>query len=217
MKKTLFSLLICVTFVVSTAFSQLPLTKQNNSTNKAKTVTAKTKAKVKPTAKPKPIKKPVAKPTQKPKPITKPVAKPTPKPTPKPVEKTIDGDLQSIIEKMYIISQVKLPKIGYTKLTAENSKYYIGTNNVEYVEALASEPLMGSFAHSVVLLRVKDGASANIKKIKEEIKNNVDPRKWICVGVEPENVIVDNCGNLVILIMSKDAEKLQKAFTALSK
>jgi outer membrane biosynthesis protein TonB len=215
MKKTLFSLLICVAFTFTTAFSQLPLTKQNASTNKSKTVVAKVKTTAKPKAKTattkklKPVKKPVTKPVVKP--------KPTPKPTPKPVEKGIEGDLKSIIEKLYIISQVKLPKTGNTELTAENSKYYIGTNNVEYTEALASEPLMGSFAHSVVLLRVKDSTSANIKKIKEEIKTKVDPRKWICVGVEPENVIVDNVGNLVILIVSNDSEKIHKAFIALSK
>ena len=44
----------------------------------------------------------------------------------------------------------------------------------------------------------------------QTIKDNVNPRKWICVGVEAEDVIVKNKGNLVILIMVENEETRQK-------
>lgn len=123
-------------------------------------------------------------------------------------------DLSVIMETIYENSGLELPNLANTELTEENEAYFIGTNDVEYTEALASEPMMSSIAHSVVLLRVEDGA--DIEAVKETIKTKVDPRKWICVGVEEEDIIVDNIGNLVILIMINDSTALHDAFTSLA-
>lgn len=127
----------------------------------------------------------------------------------------LKGELSAIFETIYKNSGMELPNLANTELTKENEAYYIGTNDVAYTEALASEPMMSSIAHSVVLLRVEEGA--DIEKIKETIKAKVDPRKWICVGVEEDDVVVDNIGNLVILIMVNDSDALHNAFLALAK
>jgi hypothetical protein len=67
-------------------------------------------------------------------------------------------------------------------------------------EAYVSEPMIGSIAHTVLLVRMEEGA--DVEAAKKAIKDNVNPRKWICVGVEDEkNVIVDNRGDLIVLIM----------------
>ena len=96
------------------------------------------------------------------------------------------------------------------EITDENVESFIGTSNVEYTEALANESMVGSIAHSVVLVRVNDSKQA-IEAV-EEIKNNVNPRKWICV--EASNVVVKSKGNLVLLIMSNEelAPKLEANF-----
>ena len=60
--------------------------------------------------------------------------------------------------------------------------------------------MMTSVAHSVVLIRVKDEMTA--LKAKEELKETVDPRKWVCVGVD--NVITESKGNLVLLVMDDE-------------
>ena len=56
-------------------------------------------------------------------------------------------------------------------------------------------------------------------KTKEErveaIKENVNPRKWMCAEVAEEDVIVKNRGNVIILIMVENSEfreKLNKGF-----
>lgn len=163
----------------------------------------------------KPVAKPIVKPEPKPtpKPETKPEQKPEVKPEEKPEDSILKGELDKIIEKIYSITALKLPKTGTTVVTPENSKYYLGIDTITFTEGLASEPLMGSYAHSMVLLRVEDGA--DIDKIKADIKNNVDPRKWICVGVEPEKVVVDNIDNLIILIVDDSSEKFHDAFLSL--
>ncbi|MDI9463419.1 MAG: hypothetical protein QM368_07430 [Bacillota bacterium] len=85
---------------------------------------------------------------------------------------------------------------------------------IDFQEAVASEPLIMPSAYELCLVRVKEGA--DIENIKKQIKDNVDPMKWVCVGVDPENIIVDNIGNVIILIMSDDqGEALHKAFLAL--
>ena len=75
---------------------------------------------------------------------------------------------------------------------------------------------MTARAHSVCLVRLEDGA--DVEKAKAEILENVNPRKWICVGVDPENVKVANIGNLVILVMDNDnAQDFIDSFLALEK
>lgn len=131
-------------------------------------------------------------------------------------EKNVEGNLEDIMAKVYQeLPQEETPMmLENTKITDENIEYYLGTSDIEYEEALASESATGSIAHSVVLVRTKK--NANIEKIKQKIKENVDPRKWICVGVEKEDVIVKNKGNLIILIMTQTGkDKLEKGFNNL--
>lgn len=128
-------------------------------------------------------------------------------------EKNLEGSLEELMTKVYQnIPEDKLPMmLSNTKVTEENVEYYLGTKDIEFKEALASEPMVGSIAHSVVLVRTKD--NANVEEVKKKIKDNVDPRKWICVGVEENDVIVENKGNLIILIMSSELkEDIQKGF-----
>lgn len=116
----------------------------------------------------------------------------------------VNGTLEEIMEKVYSnVPQEERPMmLTNTEVNIENIEYYLGANDIEYESALASESGVGSIAHSVVLVRTKD--NADIEAIKKRIKENVNPRKWICVGVEKEDVIVENKGNLIILIMIED-------------
>lgn len=127
----------------------------------------------------------------------------------------VDGTLEELMEKVYEgIGENEMPMVANTELTADNSVYYTGVESTAYTEGIASEAMIGSIAHSVVLLRAADEASA--ETLKEDIKANVDPRKWICV--EAEEVITDNIGDLVILIMSDGtlAPKVHENFLALA-
>lgn len=129
--------------------------------------------------------------------------------------KNISGTLEEIMDKVYAnIPEDQRPMmLMNTELTKENVEIYLGTADIEFEEGIASESATGSIAHSVVLLRVKDGA--NVELIKEKIENSVNPRKWICV--EAEEVEVESKGNLIILIMSSESntEKIENSFNNL--
>jgi hypothetical protein len=135
----------------------------------------------------------------------------------------LEGSLEDIMAKIYETAVVDDNFKEYIKLglfndevTAERTEYYLGKADIEFETALASEPMMQPGAYSLVLVRVKEGA--DVEKIKTDIKENVDPMKWICVGVKEENIIVDSIGDVIFLVMSDDqAKPLHNAFLALEK
>ena len=118
-------------------------------------------------------------------------------------EKNIEGKLSDIMTNIYSdINQDEMPMLDnfdVLEVAPDNIEYYIGTSDIEYSEIYASEPMMSSVAYSVVLVRMKDGA--DIEEAKTKIKENVDPRKWLCVEVAKEDVIVKSKGDLIILVM----------------
>ena len=130
--------------------------------------------------------------------------------------KNVEGSLEDIMTKVYgDIPSNQLPMmLSNIEITSENQEYYLGTNDITYKEALASESMVGSIAHSVVLILLNDSSDA--EKVVSKLKESVNPRKWVCVGVE--EVKVENIGDLVIVIMN-DTHKdtLSENFNNLSK
>ena len=127
-------------------------------------------------------------------------------------EKQVEGTLEEIMTKVYadVPEEERPMMLTNFEVTEENVENYLGTKDIEYEEALASESAVGSIAHSVVLVRMKDGA--NIEDAKKKIEENANPKKWICV--EADDVVVKNKGNLIILIMSSSnyIEKIENSF-----
>lgn len=116
--------------------------------------------------------------------------------------KNVEGSLEEIMAKVYEgIPEENLPMmLGNIQIDSENVEGFLGTAEVSYKEAIVSESMVGSIAHSVALVRLNDAKDADVAV--EKIKANVNPRKWICV--EASNVAVKSKGDLVILIMSNE-------------
>ena len=77
-------------------------------------------------------------------------------------------------------------------------KSYTGLDSAEKItEAAAFEPMMGSMAFSMVLVRTVEGADS--KAVAESMKSGIDTRKWICV--EADDLKVAGFGDVVMLIM----------------
>lgn len=125
--------------------------------------------------------------------------------------KNIEGTLPDLMKKVYQdIDEDRFPMaLQNFEVTEENVENYLGSKDIEFKEALASESMVGSFAYSVVLVRTKEGA--DVEKVKKQIKESVNPRKWLCVWVE--NVIVESKGDLIIVILSDNlGAEIQKGF-----
>ena len=118
--------------------------------------------------------------------------------------------MNEVVDKLYVGLEDNMPMVGSTEITKDNMKSYIGIDNLDIKEGVASEALIGSIAHSVVVLRVSD--KVDVEKAKNDIKENANPRKWVCV--EAEKVIVKSKGDVIILIMSNNelAPKIESNF-----
>ncbi len=59
------------------------------------------------------------------------------------------------------------------------------------------EPMTGSQAFSLVLVRVKDASQA--KAVANQMRENIDPRKWICATAD--QVMTAGYGDTVLFVM----------------
>lgn len=100
-------------------------------------------------------------------------------------------------------------------LTSENVENFLGTSDIKFAEAVNTQPKMSSVAFQMVLLRTEEGA--DVEAVKNKIKENIDPRKWVCV--EPEVTIVENVGDVILMIMSEEAtgNAIKESFMNLAK
>lgn len=74
----------------------------------------------------------------------------------------------------------------------------LGLKDVSKIkEALVYESAMGSTAFSMVLVRVNKAADA--KDVANEMKENIDPRKWVCVSADDVQVV--GYGDVIMFIM----------------
>ncbi len=130
------------------------------------------------------------------------------------VNTPVDESLVKILDQVYsgVGVQIGLQDAAVTK---SREQYYTGVTGLKYKAGVAREPLMTSQAHSTVILQMEDGA--DIDAAVKAIKENVDGRKWICVGVSDENILVDHVGNYILLTMDNEyANKIMDNFKKLS-
>ena len=116
---------------------------------------------------------------------------------------SLEGTPTDIIGKIYEQQSVEFAPMT---LTPDDPDYgamwdwfsYTGLTNGDSIkEAAVSEPMMGSIPFSLVVVRVNE--NADTKAVAEEMKNNIDTRKWICV--EAGDLQVAGYGDVVMLIM----------------
>ena len=117
------------------------------------------------------------------------------------VEGTMEELLNKVIEQRPVEFMGGVFPIDLTDTSEEGLwavKSYTGLEDASQItEAAAYEPMIGSIAFSMVMVRTAEGVDA--KAVAESMKSGVDPRKWICV--EADDLLVAGCGDVVMLIM----------------
>lgn len=124
-------------------------------------------------------------------------------------QKTLPGTMEENINKIMEENPVEFMG-GVIPLDLEDAsedaqlafKSYTGLEARELIkEGAVYEPMMGSQAFSLVLVRVTDAAKA--EQIAKDMKANIDPRKWICV--QADQVMLAGYGDVVMFIMLDSA------------
>ena len=113
--------------------------------------------------------------------------------------------LSGIIDNVYSSIEIELPNSLQTQVIdvadSDMISYVTGITDASQVEyVVASEPMMSSQAYSFVLVKVKDGVSAD--EVAKTMCDNIDQRKWICVTAE--KVYTTSSGNVACLIMASE-------------
>lgn len=93
----------------------------------------------------------------------------------------------------------QLPDNYITKITKDNFEDYFGDADIDFKEAIVSEANINAIAYMIGIIRLND--NEDVQKAVDILKNSVDPNRWICVV--PDNVIIDNNQNVIIVIMDE--------------
>lgn len=118
---------------------------------------------------------------------------------------------KDIIKMISIINKDNknvLPELETMKINVKNIDEvtsYTGLKSNDDIESIVvSVPLITSQAYSVAVVKVKD--TADVEKIKQEMLDNIDMGRWICVSAE--QLYITNSGNVIFSVMTdKDIAK----------
>ena len=108
--------------------------------------------------------------------------------------------VEALIEKIY---ETKMPEFALMTMPvdladAETTAWLTGVSDPALLkEAAVSESMMGSQAYSLVMVRVNDAAKS--EEVAQMMLDNIDPRKWICVGADDIDAAI--YGDLVMFVM----------------
>ena len=97
------------------------------------------------------------------------------------------------------------------ELTEDMEISILGTDEIDFKDAVVSMPMMSSIAYQCVLLRVEE---EDVDTVKQQIKDNTDLNKWVCVSAE--TMLIESRGDVIFFVMGENetAYALNAAFQA---
>ena len=104
-----------------------------------------------------------------------------------------DAELSGMVDAIYQLQPVEAMGIETVAIDLTDESWYgylagLTADNVGKVDAaVVSEPMTGSQAYSLVLLRLKDKADA--REIADSMEENISMRKWVCVEADKARVV----------------------------
>jgi len=108
-------------------------------------------------------------------------------------------DLVAVADSLYDgIAEDQRPFVMSMPLTNEDFEFFTFVPYEEGLEAVANEPMMSSIAHSVVLVKAPTAEKA--QELAAAMKENCDPRKWMCVEADIVEGVTN--GNIAMLLMT---------------
>ena len=113
-------------------------------------------------------------PTEQPSPTPAPTPTPSPTPTPTPTP-TPELSLSDVISSIQY--DVELPNVATAVVTSDLYSSYLFIDYIEGSEAMSCDALIGSIAHSLVVLKLPEGVDA--AETAAQISANANPAKWI--------------------------------------
>ena len=113
-------------------------------------------------------------------------------------------EIQSMLNTIYSSEKVDLPNLETTSIDVSDANQvstYTGLkSNANIEELVVSVPFINAQAYSLAVIKVNE--KSDIEQMKQEILDNIDMRRWICVSAE--KLYVTNYENIIFLVMSSE-------------
>lgn len=114
------------------------------------------------------------------------------------------SDMKKMLKTIYSNAKTDLPSLNTEKVNLSNTGMvtsYTGLKTANDIDLLVvSEPSINAQAYLVAVIKVKD--NVDVEKVKTEIYDNIDMRRWICVSAE--KLYITNNGNVIFLVMADE-------------
>ncbi len=113
-------------------------------------------------------------------------------------------EMQSMLNTIYSSGKVELPQLETTTIDV-NDEIQVSTftglkSNANIEELVVSTPFINAQAYSLAIVKVNE--KADIEQMKQEMLDNIDMRRWICVSAE--KLYITNYENIIFLVMSSE-------------
>ena len=112
------------------------------------------------------------------------------------------GDIKKMLKTIYKNLANELPELTTEEINLKESELVeslTGLKSTDDINTLVvSEPVMGSQALEVAVIKTKE--KADITSMMQNIKDNVNMRRWICVSAEKLYIV--NSGDVIFMVMA---------------
>lgn len=113
-------------------------------------------------------------------------------------------EIQNMLNTIYSSENIELPQLDIATIDVTDEAQvttFTGLKSNDNVEELViSVPFINSQAYSVAVVKVNE--KADIEQMKQEMLDNIDMRRWICVSAE--KLYITNYENVIFLVMSSE-------------
>ena len=112
------------------------------------------------------------------------------------------GDIKKMLKTIYKNLANELPELTTEEINLKEGELVeslTGLKSTDDINTLVvSEPVMGSQALEVAVIKTKE--KADITSMMQNIKDNVNMRRWICVSAEKLYIV--NSGDVIFMVMA---------------
>ena len=114
------------------------------------------------------------------------------------------GDMKRMLKTIYKNLEGTLPELTTEEIDLKETELVeslTGLKSTDDINTLVvSEPVMGSQALEVAVIKTKE--NTDNEAMMQNIKDNVDMSRWICVSAEKLYIV--NSGDVIFMVMADD-------------
>lgn len=111
-------------------------------------------------------------------------------------------DIKNMLKTIYNNLGDNIPSLDTGEISTDDTemvKSLTGLETTDMIDSIVvSQPMMNAQALEVAVIKTRE--NANINNMMDEIKNNVDMNRWICVSAD--KLYIASSGDVIFMVMA---------------